>query len=79
MVRIIASTRIIAPNSRIRLSAGRKDLSKEAQLLCFVVGANSIFYGDTLLTTENNDMLNDKELISQYKNEQKSIFNSKSL
>ena len=79
MVRIIASTRIIAPNSRIRLSAGRKDLSKEAQLLCFVVGANSIFYGDTLLTTENNDMLNDKELISQYKNEQKGIFNSKSL
>ena len=75
MIRIIASTRIIAPNSRIRLSAGRKDLSKEAQLLCFVVGANSIFYGDTLLTTENSDILNDKELISQYKNQQKEIFN----
>lgn len=41
MVRIIASTRIIAPNSRIRLSAGRKDLSKEAQLLCFVVGGKN--------------------------------------
>lgn len=79
MVRIIASTRIIAPNSRIRLSAGRKDLSKEAQLLCFVVGANSIFYGDTLLTTENNDMLNDKDLIAQYNNHHKDILNSKGL
>lgn len=79
MVRIIASTRIIAPNSRIRLSAGRKDLSKEAQLLCFIVGANSIFYGDTLLTTENNDMLNDKDLIAQYNNHHKDILNSKGL
>ena len=79
MIIMIATARIIMPKSRIRLSAGRKDLSKEAQLLCFVVGANSIFYVDTLLTTENNNMLNDKELISQYKNQQKGIFNSKSL
>lgn len=76
MVRIIASTRIILPKSRIRLSAGRKELSKEAQLLCFIVGANSIFYGDTLLTTDNNDMKSDKELISQYNNPEENIINS---
>lgn len=76
MVRIVASTRIILPKSRIRLSAGRKELSKEAQLLCFIVGANSIFYGDTLLTTDNNDMKSDKELISQYKNPEQNIINS---
>ncbi len=79
MIRMIASTRIVAPKSRIRLSAGRKELSKEAQLLCFVVGANSIFYGETLLTTENSDMLKDKELIAQYNNFQENIFNSNNL
>ena len=56
-----------------------KELSKEAQLLCFVVGANSIFYGETLLTTENSDMLKDKELIAQYNNSQENIFNSNNL
>ena len=79
MIRMIASTRIVAPKSRIRLSAGRKELSKEAQLLCFVVGANSIFYGETLLTTEISDMLKDKELIAQYNNSQENIFNSNNL
>ena len=79
MIRMIASTRIVAPKSRIRLSAGRKELSKETQLLCFVVGANSIFYGETLLTTENSDMLKDKELIAQYNNSQENIFNSNNL
>ena len=56
MVRIIACTRILLPKSRIRLSAGRKKLSRESQILCMISGANSIFYGDSLLTTENNDM-----------------------
>ncbi|MFL2679113.1 MAG: biotin synthase BioB [Alphaproteobacteria bacterium] len=66
MVRMIATTRIIMPKSRVRLSAGRKNLSEETQMLCFLAGANSIFYGDTLLTTQNNDMQNDKKLISQF-------------
>ncbi len=66
-VRIIATARIILPKSRIRLSAGRKNLSKETQLLCLLSGANSIFYGDSLLTTENNNMDADKKLISTFK------------
>ena len=54
-----ATARIIMPKSRVRLSAGRKDLSNETQILCFIAGANSIFYGDKLLTTGNNDTTND--------------------
>ena len=46
MIRMIATTRILMPKSKIRLSAGREKLSKEAQILCFQCGANSIFYGD---------------------------------
>ena len=67
MIIMIATARIILPKSRIRLSAGRKYLSNETQILCLLSGANSIFYGDSLLTTKNNDMEKDKELISQYK------------
>ena len=67
MIIMIATARIILPKSRIRLSAGRKYLSNETQMLCLLSGANSIFYGDSLLTTKNNDMEKDKELISQYK------------
>jgi len=52
-VRMIATTRIVLPASRVRLSAGRSVLSREAQVLCLVAGANSIFYGETLLTTRN--------------------------
>jgi biotin synthase len=52
-VRMIATTRIVLPASRVRLSAGRSDLSREAQILCMVAGANSIFYGEALLTTAN--------------------------
>ena len=59
LVRICATARIIMPKSRVRLSAGRKDLSNETQILCFIAGANSIFYGDKLLTTGNNDTTND--------------------
>ena len=66
MVRMIATTRIIMPKARVRLSAGRKELSQETQMLCFLAGANSIFYGDTLLTTPNNEMKEDKILINEY-------------
>lgn len=52
-VRVIAAARIMMPKSMVRLSAGRADMSDETQALCFLAGANSIFYGDTLLTTEN--------------------------
>jgi len=51
--RTIAAARIMMPRSMVRLSAGRTDMTDEAQALCFLAGANSIFYGDTLLTTEN--------------------------
>ena len=53
LVRMIATTRIVMPKSRVRLSAGRSSLSREAQILCLVAGANSIFYGEKLLTTDN--------------------------
>jgi biotin synthase len=53
------------PASRVRLSAGRRSLSKEAQLLCLMAGANSIFYGDKLLTTANNDTQDDLALIEE--------------
>ncbi|MBT9096364.1 biotin synthase BioB [Methylovulum psychrotolerans] len=52
-IRTIAVARIMMPTSRVRLSAGRKEMSDEMQALCFLAGANSIFYGDKLLTTDN--------------------------
>ena len=59
-VRTIAVARIMMPQSAVRLSAGRNDMSDELQSLCFLAGANSIFYGEKLLTTpnprENSDM-----------------------
>ena len=51
------------PHARIRLSAGRKDLSRETQIMAFYAGANSIFYGEKLLTTENNDIAEDLSMI----------------
>jgi biotin synthase len=53
LVRLIATARILMPRSYVRLSAGRLSLSDEAQALCFVAGANSVFLGDRLLTTPN--------------------------
>jgi biotin synthase len=50
---MVATARIVLPASRVRLSAGRMELSDEAQALCFLAGANSIFTGDKLLTTPN--------------------------
>jgi len=55
LVRMCATARIMMPHARVRLSAGRASLSREAQLLCFMAGANSIFFGDKLLTTGNPD------------------------
>ena len=63
LVRMIAAARIVMPQSRVRLSAGRANLSREAQVLCFLAGANSIFYGEKLLTTSNNDAAEDRAMI----------------
>ena len=63
LVRMVATARITMPRSKVRLSAGRTDLPREAQLLCLYAGANSIFYGDKLLTTPNPDTDADVELI----------------
>jgi len=63
LVRMIAVARILMPNARVRLSAGRTSLSREAQMLCMLAGANSIFYGEKLLTTPNPDEEEDLALI----------------
>lgn len=65
LVRMVATARILMPTSFVRLSAGRESLNKEAQILCFLAGANSIFYGDKLLTTANNDAADDRALIAE--------------
>jgi biotin synthase len=64
LIRTIAVARILMPKSRVRLSAGRIRLSREAQLLCFFAGANSIFIGDKLLTTRNSDAADDEALLA---------------
>jgi biotin synthase len=63
-VRMVATARILMPHSRVRLSAGREQLNREAQILCLLAGADSIFYGDTLLTTGNPDVSADRELLA---------------
>jgi len=63
MVRMIATARILMPSSMVRLSAGRLSLSDEAQALCFVAGANSIFMGEKLLTTPNPPKSKDEDLL----------------
>ena len=65
LVRMVAAARVLMPASRVRLSAGRRSLTREAQVLCFLAGANSIFYGDKLLTTANNDVDDDLTLIKE--------------
>ena len=62
-VRMIACARILMPGSRVRLSAGRTELTREAQTLAFYAGANSIFYGDKLLTTPNPGSNEDGDLL----------------
>lgn len=62
MARMIATARILMPKAMVRLSAGRVDMSLEEQALCFMAGANSIFTGEKLLTTDNNDLDEDKRM-----------------
>ena len=62
LVRVIATARVLMPTSMLRLSAGRLDLSREAQMLCFMAGANSIFAGEKLLTTANPQWNLDQEM-----------------
>jgi biotin synthase len=65
LVRLIAVTRIALPNARVRLAAGRTRLTREGQALCFFAGANSIFYGNKLLTAENPAADSDVTLLRQ--------------
>ena len=62
MVRMVATTRIVMPETQVRLSAGRTTMSQEGQTMCFFAGANSIFAGDKLLTTPNPDVNEDMKL-----------------
>ena len=64
LVRMVATARILMPKSRVRLSAGREQLTREAQILCLLVGGDSIFYGDTLLTTANPSQHKDRALLA---------------
>jgi biotin synthase len=66
-VRMIAVARILMPLSHVRLSAGRAQMSDELQALCFMAGANSIFYGEKLLTTGNPDTEHDQRLFRRLK------------
>ena len=63
MIRMIATARIVMPQSQVRLSAGRMNMSREGQALCFFAGANSIFAGDKLLTTPNPDIKEDIQML----------------
>ena len=64
LVRMVAVARILMPHARVRLSAGREKLSQEAQILCLLAGADSIFYGDSLLTTSNPAVQADQALLA---------------
>jgi biotin synthase len=64
-VRMVATARIVLPNTQVRLSAGRTKMTQEGQTLCFLAGANSIFAGDKLLTTPNPDVNEDKVLFEK--------------
>jgi biotin synthase len=64
-VRTIAVARLLMPRAHVRLSAGRETMSDELQALCFLAGANSIFYGEKLLTTGNPDVARDRQLFAR--------------
>ncbi len=64
LVRAIATSRIVFPKSWVRLSAGREKMNKEGQMLCILAGANSIFVGNRLLTTDNPEMSEDESLLA---------------
>jgi biotin synthase len=65
LVRLVATARIFFPLARVRLSAGRDRMSREAQILCFVAGADSIFFGDKLLTAPNPAVSDDTKLLEE--------------
>jgi biotin synthase len=65
VVATVAAARLLMPRATVRLSAGRRELSEAAQALCFLAGANSIFFGDTLLTTPNPEPQTDEALLSK--------------
>jgi biotin synthase len=64
-IRTIAVARIMMPKSKVRLSAGREEMNEQTQALCFLAGANSIFYGEKLLTTDNPEVKKDQELFAK--------------
>jgi biotin synthase len=64
-VRTVAVARIVLPTSLVRLSAGRESMPDYLQALCFLAGANSIFYGEKLLTTPNPESDNDRQLFAK--------------
>jgi biotin synthase len=64
-VRTIAVARLLMPAAHVRLSAGRETMSDELQALCFMAGANSMFYGEKLLTTGNPDVARDQKLFAR--------------
>lgn len=65
MIRMVATTRIVMPRTQVRLSAGRTEMTREGQAMCFFAGANSIFAGDKLLTTPNPDVNEDLDMFKQ--------------
>lgn len=65
MIRMVATTRILLPRTQVRLSAGRTQMSREGQALCFFAGANSIFAGDKLLTTPNPEVNEDMKMLEE--------------
>jgi biotin synthase len=79
LVRLIATTRIALPKAKVRLSAGRTRLSREAQALCLFAGANSIFYGNKLLTAKNPGVDQDRELMKVLNLDPQAPFGSKSM
>ena len=79
LVRLIATTRIALPKAKVRLSAGRTRLSREAQALCLFAGANSIFYGNKLLTAKNPGVDQDRELMKALNLDPQAPFASKSM
>ena len=66
MVRMIAATRIVMPQTNISLAAGRREMSEEAQALCFLAGANSVFLGEKLLTTQNSSPERDLKMFDKF-------------
>ncbi len=65
VVRVVAVARLLMPHARIRLAAGRRGMTDEAQALCFLAGANSVFFGERLLTTPNPELDRDLDLFSK--------------